>query len=140
MIRYFRIYKIFFTSSVMLLAAHRFNLLMSSVANVIWTLGQLLALSFLFDQIDNFDGWTFYELLLLLSFGQIYVYSAFLIYDNNFKSLPQKNHLWRIGSTHGQTSEYQIHGFIRKSISRPDHSNVCNSYTSNSILAFRHPS
>ena len=88
--KYIRIYRLFFKNSVMLLAAHRFNLLMSAMANVIWTLGQLFALQFLFEKIDTFDGWTFNELVLLLAFGQIYVYSAFVIFDGNFKQLPKK--------------------------------------------------
>ncbi len=88
--RYLRIYKLYFTNSAMLLLSHRFNFIMSAIANIIWTIGQIVTLRFMFTRIDSFDGWTFGELLLLLGFGQILFYVAFMLFETNLDNLPDK--------------------------------------------------
>lgn len=67
--------------------SHRFNLFMSAVANIIWTLGQVFVLSFLFEKIDTFDGWVFGELVLLLAFMQVFFYSYAIIYSSNLERI-----------------------------------------------------
>ncbi len=69
---------------------HRFNLAMSGIANIIWTLAQLIALRFLFLKIPAIQGWEFGDLVLLLSFGQIYFYISWIFYDMNLQQLPMK--------------------------------------------------
>jgi ABC-2 type transport system permease protein len=70
--------------------SHRFNFLMGILANTVWTISQLVSLSFLFDKISTFQGWSFPDLILLLAFGQIYVYGSYMIYDINLSNLPKK--------------------------------------------------
>lgn len=88
--RYFRIYKLFFKNSIALLASHRFNLLMSAFANIVWTFGQIVSLQFLFERIDNFEGWSINDMVLLLGFGQLFVYIMFVMYFNNHADLQNK--------------------------------------------------
>lgn len=88
--RYLKIYLLFVRNSLQLFMSHRFNFLMGITANIIWTVSQLISLRFLFDKIGTFQGWSFRDLVLLLGFGQIYVYTSFLIYDNNISELPKK--------------------------------------------------
>lgn len=90
MLKYIRIYKMFVINSAMNLLAHRFDLVLSAVANIIWTLGQLLALSVISERSSNFAGWGLADLALLLALGQGFVYSAFIVYDANFRELPKK--------------------------------------------------
>lgn len=63
---------------------------MGILANTVWTISQLISLSFLFDKINSFQGWSFPDLILLLAFGQIYVYGSYMIYDINLSNLPKK--------------------------------------------------
>ena len=88
--RYLKIYFIFVKNSFQLFLSHRFNFLMGITANIIWTISQLISLRFLFDKISTFQGWSFQDLILLLAFGQIYVYTSVLIYDSNISDLPKK--------------------------------------------------
>lgn len=80
----------FFKSSLALLASHRFNLLMSAVANVVWTGGQLITLQFLFEKVESFNGWSINDMILLLGFGQFFVYTMFVVYYNNHIDLQAK--------------------------------------------------
>lgn len=88
--KYLKIYSIFVRNSFQLFLSHRFNFLMGIIANMIWTAFQLISLRFLFDKISTFQGWSFRDLILLLGFGQIYVYTSVLIYDSNISDLPKK--------------------------------------------------
>lgn len=88
--KYVCLYKLYSKYSLLLLFAHRFNLIMGSVANLVWTGFQLLTLQFLFQRIPDFEGWTFAELVLLLAFGQCFVYISFILYDNNLDQFSQK--------------------------------------------------
>lgn len=63
---------------------------MGILANTVWTVSQLISLRFLFDKINSFQGWSFPDLILLLAFGQIYVYGSYMIYDVNLSNLPKK--------------------------------------------------
>ena len=90
MIRYLKIYYLFLRNSVKLFVSHRFNFLMGILANTIWTASQLFSLRFLFAKISTFQGWGYPDLVLLLGFGQIYVYTSFMIYDINLSNLPKK--------------------------------------------------
>ncbi|MBL8014995.1 MAG: ABC-2 family transporter protein [Candidatus Doudnabacteria bacterium] len=90
MIKYLKIYKLFFKNSLALLASHRFNLLMSAIANIVWTFGQIVSLQFLFTRIDSFEGWSINDMVLLLGFGQLFVYIMFVLYFNNHGELQTK--------------------------------------------------
>ncbi|MFZ2202548.1 MAG: ABC-2 family transporter protein [Microgenomates group bacterium] len=90
MIRYLKIYSLFVRNSVKLFMSHRFNFLMGILANTVWTISQLVSLRFLFDKINTFQGWSYPDLILLLAFGQIYVYGSYMIYDINLSNLPKK--------------------------------------------------
>lgn len=90
LIRYLRVYRLLISSSIKLFLSHRFNFLMDVLANMLWTFSQLISLRFLFDKIPNFQGWGFSDLILLLGFGQIYVYGSYMIYDANLSNLPKK--------------------------------------------------
>ncbi len=70
--------------------SHRFNFLMGILANTVWTVSQLVSLRFLFDKVSSFQGWSYPDLILLLAFGQIYVYGSYMIYDMNLSNLPKK--------------------------------------------------
>lgn len=74
----------------MILLAHRFNLVMSGIANIIWTIAQLISIRYLFLKIPSIKGWEFGDLILLLAFGQAYFYISWIIYDNNLQELPLK--------------------------------------------------
>lgn len=88
--RYFKIYRIYFKQSLMLLMSHRFNLLMSVVANVVWTFGQIVSLRFLFIRIPEIEGWNFNDLVLLLVFGQCALYLSYIIFEGNLLKLGDK--------------------------------------------------
>lgn len=88
--KYLKIYQLFFKNSLMILITHRFDLIMSGVANIVWTVGQLISIRYLFMKISDFKGWTFGDLVLLLAFGQAFFYISWVIYDNNLQRLPRK--------------------------------------------------
>lgn len=81
--RYLKIYYLFFKYSLALLASHRFNFIMSAVSNVLWTLGQVISLQFIFERVQEFNGWSISDMLFLLGFGQLYVYTMFIFYQSN---------------------------------------------------------
>lgn len=88
--KYIKIYRFYIKSSILLLLNHRFNLIMSSVANLCWTFFQLFSLNIIFSKISDFKGWSFGDLVILLAFGQIFVYMSFIIYDINLDDLFDK--------------------------------------------------
>ncbi len=90
MYRYLKIYYLFVKNSIKLFLSHRFNFLMGILANAVWTISQLVSLNFLFSKISNFQGWSYSDLILLLGFGQIYVYFTYMIYDLGMSSIPKK--------------------------------------------------
>lgn len=90
MIRYIKIYYLFVRNSLQLFLSHRFNFLMGILANTVWTIAQLISLRFLFEKINTFQGWSYPDLILLLGFGQVYVYTTFMVYDVNLSDLPKK--------------------------------------------------
>ncbi len=63
---------------------------MSAIANVVWTLGQVISLKFLTTKTTDLSGWNFHELILLLSFGQLLVYATYILYDHNFRQIQRK--------------------------------------------------
>lgn len=85
--RYGRLYVMFIKFSLAVFLNYRFDLLMSSLANLTWTLGQLIAVKFMFDNIPSFSGWEMADLILLLGFGQVYVYLTFSLLDINLDKL-----------------------------------------------------
>ncbi|MEP7103771.1 MAG: ABC-2 family transporter protein [Candidatus Dojkabacteria bacterium] len=89
-IKYSKIYLIFFKNSVAELGSHRFNLLMSAVGNIVWTFSQVVTLQFLFQRINSFDGWSINDMILLLAFGQIFAYTMFIFYFDNHVELQTK--------------------------------------------------
>ncbi|MDQ7020400.1 MAG: ABC-2 family transporter protein [Candidatus Dojkabacteria bacterium] len=93
--RYLKLYSLFIKVSIVELMSHRFNLMMSALANIVWTMGQLISLKFLFSKIDTFQGWEFKDMILLLVFSQIYVYLFVIIFFKNFRELPKKLIFWR---------------------------------------------
>jgi ABC-2 type transport system permease protein len=88
--KYLKIYRQFTIDSLMIFLTHRFNFIMSGVANVIWTVAQLVSIRYLFQKIPNFQGWGFGDLVLLLSFGQAYFYISWILYDSNLQKIPRK--------------------------------------------------
>lgn len=90
MLFYLKIYYRLFKSSVSLFMSHRFDFFMGVVANIVWTVGQLVSIRYLFVKIDKFQGWGFADLVLLLGLSQIYFYTAFVVFDVNLDRLPRK--------------------------------------------------
>jgi len=88
--KYLKIYQRAIKNSLMTFLVHRFNLAMSGVANIIWTVAQLISLRYLFLKIPAIQGWNFGDLVLLLSFGQAYFYLSWIFYDMNLQQLPIK--------------------------------------------------
>jgi ABC-2 type transport system permease protein len=88
--KYIRIYTLFFKQSISLIASHRFNLIMSAVSNILWTAGQVISLQYLFEKVSTFDGWSFSDMLFLLGFGQLYVYTMFITYQSNHDHVEKK--------------------------------------------------
>ena len=87
---YLRIYLFFLKSSFQLFMSHRFNFFMGAFANILWTVSQLITVNYLFTKIPSFQGWSLADLILLLSFGQVYVYVSAMIFDLNLNKLPDK--------------------------------------------------
>jgi len=90
MFHYLKVYCQFLKSSISLFMSHRFNFFMGALANIVWTIGQLISIRYLFLKIDRFQGWEFADLVLLLGLGQIYYYLAFVVFDVNLDRLPRK--------------------------------------------------
>jgi len=88
--KYIKIYILFFKNSMALLASHRFNLLMSALGNIIWTVGQVISLNFIFEKVQDFQGWSINDMILLLGFGQLFVYLMFILYWDNHAMLQAK--------------------------------------------------
>ena len=88
--RYLKIYWLFFASSWQLFLSHRFDFFMGVVANILWTLSQLVALQFLFVKVKSFGDWSMGDLVLLLGMGQVYVYTSWLLFEHNFSALFNK--------------------------------------------------
>lgn len=89
-LRYLRIYRLFLVNSFNLLMSHRFNLLMSAFANIIWTVGQVVALQFLSSKINNYINWSLGDLLMLLAVSQIFFYLSYMIYEVNLDEFSDK--------------------------------------------------
>lgn len=70
--------------------SHRFNFFMGAFANILWTVSQLITINYLFAKIHSFQGWSLADLILLLSFGQVYVYLSAMVFDLNLNKLPDK--------------------------------------------------
>lgn len=87
--KYLKILTIFFKNSLAVLASHRFNLIMSALGNIVWTIGQVISLQFIFERIQNFDGWSINDMIFLLGFGQLFVYVMFILYFDNHALLQQ---------------------------------------------------
>src|SRR5690606_5002690 len=88
--RYLKIYKVLVKRTFIHLLSHRFNVFMTCLTGVIWTVGQLLSVRFLYTRIDTFEGWRFEELILLLAFGQVFVYINFTFYFENLNRFAKK--------------------------------------------------
>jgi len=88
--RYLRIYRLFFTTSWQLFLSHRFNFMMGIVANILWTISQLITIQFLFFKVKTFMDWSIGDMILLLGLGQIYVYTSWLFFEPNFSDLFNK--------------------------------------------------
>lgn len=89
-IRYTKIYWLYFKQSLMLFMTHRFNLIMSVVGNFVWTFGQIISMRFLFTKLPAIQGWTFHDLVLLLVFGQCAVYLSFVFFESNLAKIGGK--------------------------------------------------
>lgn len=89
-IRYIKIYILYFKQSVMVFMSHRFNLVMSAVGNFVWTFGQLISMRFLFTKLPEIQGWTFHDLVVLLAFGQCAVYFSFIFFEANLSKVGGK--------------------------------------------------
>lgn len=88
--RYLKLYAIFFKFSFALFLNYRFDLFMSSIANLTWTAGQLISVKFMFETIPSFAGWGVSDLVLLLGIGQVYVYLTFSLLDVNLDRLAEQ--------------------------------------------------
>lgn len=88
--RYIKIYIVNVKNSFMLFLSHRFEFVMGGVANITWTIGQVITIRYMFTKIDSFDGWSFGDLILLLGFGQILVYVSFIFFEVNFRYMSDK--------------------------------------------------
>ena len=63
---------------------------MGIVANILWTVSQLITLKFLFTKVGTFTDWSFGDMVLLLGLGQIYIYVAWLLFEPNLTDLFKK--------------------------------------------------
>lgn len=88
--RYLKIYWLFFKNSWQLFMSHRFNFFMGALANVLWTISQLVTLQFLFTKVGSFSQWSFGDLILLLALGQLYIYFAWMVFEPNLGDLFNK--------------------------------------------------
>lgn len=88
--KYIRLFQLFFKTSYLLFLTHRFDFIMGSVANILWTVSQVITLQFLSTKIVAFHNWGFYDLILLLALSQIYYYGAFILYENSLSKLFDK--------------------------------------------------
>lgn len=88
--RYLKVFIIFFKTSWQVFLAHRFNFIMSSVANILWTYSQVITLKFLSQKIHALGTWGFPELVLLMAFTQIYYYSSVILYNTSLDKFSQK--------------------------------------------------
>lgn len=88
--RYIKLFIRFFKTSYLLFLAHRFDFVMSSVANTLWTFSQVITLMFLSTKITAFNNWGFYDLILLLGLSQVYFYGSYILYENSLSKLFDK--------------------------------------------------
>lgn len=88
--RYLHIFFTFFRTSWLIFLAHRFNFVMSSLANIMWTFSQVITLHFLSQKIHALAGWGFPELVLLMALTQVYYYTAFILYEQSLSKLFDK--------------------------------------------------
>ncbi len=88
--RYIKIYKRYIINSMMLFMAHRFNLLMSIVANLIWSIAQIVSLEFLYENISGLEDWSKAEMFLLMALGQVNFYFFNILYIHNLRDLSKK--------------------------------------------------
>lgn len=88
--KYVRIYLLFIKVSVSLFLSHRFNVIMSALSSIIWTITQVVGLQFLFERVETFAGWTLPETILLLACGQMMFYSWVVIYEHGMAKFPQE--------------------------------------------------
>lgn len=89
-IKHIKIYRLFVKFSLMVFFTHRFDFIMSAIANLLWTVFQLIGISVLFTKIPDLKGWQFNDLILLLAFSQIFFYTAYIFYDANLDRLGAK--------------------------------------------------
>lgn len=82
--RNIEIIKIYFRDGVSTLAAYRFNLVLSGLANILWVLGQIYYLNFIFDRVDSFNGWSKTDVILLFAFMQTFTYGLFIFIWDSF--------------------------------------------------------
>lgn len=88
--KYLRIYLLFVKVSVSLFLSHRFNVVMSALSSIIWTITQVIGLQFLFEKVETFAGWTLPETVLLLACGQMMFYSWVVVYEHSMAKFPQE--------------------------------------------------
>lgn len=101
--KYIRIYILFIKNSLAILASHRFNLFMSAMGNIAWTVGQVVSLQFIFERVQGFDGWSINDMILLLGLGQLFVYVMFILYFDN----------------HALLQPYIVNGELEKYLTKP---------------------
>lgn len=82
--RHIDIIKIYFRDGIATLSAYRFNLVLSGVANILWIIGQIYYLNFIFDRVDTFDGWSKTDVILLFAFMQTFAYALFIFIWDSF--------------------------------------------------------
>ncbi len=88
--RHLRIIKIYFRDGISTLAAYRFNLILSGMANLLWVLGQVYYLNFIFEKVNTFDGWSKTDVILLFGLMQCFVYLMFIFTWESFANFYTK--------------------------------------------------
>jgi ABC-2 type transport system permease protein len=87
--RYIKLFLLFFKNAVITFMNHRFNFIMSILANIVWTISQVITLYYLSGNINQFQNWTMHELILMLGIGQFFVYTIFILYYRSIIELGQ---------------------------------------------------
>lgn len=88
--RHLKIYLLLVKASWLAFLAHRFEVVMSSLANLVWTTSQLIGLSFLVQRMPVLQNWTKSDLVLLLSLSQVYFYTSYIVYASNLDDMGKR--------------------------------------------------
>lgn len=77
---YLKVFLTIMKANVKQFAQYRFNFLLSTIVNIIWTIIQVTFVNIIFANIPSLNGWSKYEMLLILGIDEI-IFPLFLVFS-----------------------------------------------------------